>query len=334
MLGALLFVRPQLGFEPFVLGLRPAARPGTGQRVGVQCAILQFDERFRRSARKFDIVTGKVEHIRGGIGRAEHPVGIKQTARSLRGQRIGKHDLKDISLPDVLLGPFDHSAVGFLGKMGCQLGFQPELREMGTCAAVQECFHLIERLFRLCIGTLQIFGEHTGNQQKLLSVMIKDNDLVKQHQVDVSEVVVFRFAQAERRLGVLHIVVREISDQTTGERRHSVQPCSAVILQNRTDCIARMRDLRGFLLRLLALRAASDAQSTVRAGQLECGRIAQKGVAAPTLVAFDAFQQIAVLAGGAQRPHDLDRGKAVGIQCAAEGNATDLRILRDLFHFG
>ena len=96
VLGPLLFVRQQFPFQPAILRLRPPPGPGARQGEGVQHAVLQLHQGFRRRTGDLHIVAGEVEHVGGGVLRAQRPVDVEHAALRPGGQRIGKHHLEDV----------------------------------------------------------------------------------------------------------------------------------------------------------------------------------------------------------------------------------------------
>jgi len=88
--------------------------------------------------------------------------------------------------------------------------------------------------------------------------MVKYDNAVKQHQVNIAEIIVFQFGKVECRLSVMDVVVREIADQTAGKRRHIRQLRAFVGSQDLTDSLARMGDGAVFFGCQLVLLAGAD----------------------------------------------------------------------------
>ena len=65
-------------FQAVVLFLRLSARPGAGEREGVKNAVLKFCECLGRGTGHFHVGAGEVEHVRGRVQCAEHPVSIEK----------------------------------------------------------------------------------------------------------------------------------------------------------------------------------------------------------------------------------------------------------------
>ena len=77
MLGEFLFIREQLSLECRILRRILAARSRAGKREGVQFAVLEFDQRLRRSARNLESRARQEEEIGRRIQGPERPVGIE-----------------------------------------------------------------------------------------------------------------------------------------------------------------------------------------------------------------------------------------------------------------
>ena len=114
VLRQLLLIGKQLRLQSEVLFCSPAPGAGAGQRKGMEDAVLQLHQGFWRGAGQLDVIACKVKHVGRGIFRAQDTVGVQKGPFKTGLQAVGEHDLEDISLTDVLFGPFHHCAVGRL----------------------------------------------------------------------------------------------------------------------------------------------------------------------------------------------------------------------------
>ena len=137
VLGTLFFIPEKLLLQLPVFGARLASGAGSGQREGIQGPVLEFCQCFGRCAGYFDVVTGKVEHIGGGVGGAEHPVYIEETALSLRLHGVGENHLKNIAFLDVVPGLFHHVHKALFGKAKLQRRGKMQGAEYRLCAGGQ-----------------------------------------------------------------------------------------------------------------------------------------------------------------------------------------------------
>ena len=88
MLGQLFLVGKQFGFQNLILVLGLSSRPCSRQRESMQDAVLQLDQRLRRSAGDLNVRPRKIEHIRRRIDGAQHPVCSEQTALKPGGKAV------------------------------------------------------------------------------------------------------------------------------------------------------------------------------------------------------------------------------------------------------
>ena len=166
----------------------------------MQHAVLQLDERFRRGARDLHIRTGKIEHIGRGIDRPQHAVGIEQRAGERCAETIGKHDLEDIALVDIVLCLFDHFAVGLFAEERCQFAGHAAFGLCGFLAVLHELCHLCKPAQRLVIFGFRFIEPHIRNEDQLLPEVIERDDLIEQHQIEILEMCVVFLCGADARL--------------------------------------------------------------------------------------------------------------------------------------
>lgn len=175
--------------------------------------------------------------------------------------------------------------------------------------------------------------QHTGNQQYLLSIMVKCNDRIKQHQIHVPEVLLLMIRQLQLWLTVLDIIVRKISDQPSGKRRHLFQNRTSVLSQYASKRIARMRYRKPVLLRLSIRPCFPDFHLSVRTGDFHRRLVSKKCVASPHLCLTGTFQHKAMAARATQSAHDLHRRIAVRIQLPANRDSSVLATICKRLNF-
>jgi len=85
----------------------------------------------------------------------------------------------------------------------------------------QELLHVVQLPLRSMIIDLQIIGLDIQDQDQLLSVIVKSDDFVEQHQVHILEAFLVLRIQPQGRFAVFDIVIGKISYQTSGKGRQS-----------------------------------------------------------------------------------------------------------------
>ena len=123
--GDFLGVDEKIRFQSFVFFLGLSSGTGSGKGKGMEHAIFQFYQRLRGRAGDFHVGSGKIEHVRGRVHGPQDPVGIEQASLKRRAEPVGQHNLENVSLIDVLLCFFHHSAISVPVKEGRHLAQQP-----------------------------------------------------------------------------------------------------------------------------------------------------------------------------------------------------------------
>ena len=180
--------------------------------------MFQLDQGFRRGARNFHIGTRKVKHIGRRIDGAEDPVGIQKTARKGSAQPVGKDDLKDITFPDMMLGLLDHAAKSFFVVKSGDIAQQFPARLLFLLPGSEEGSQLLELQNSLVVTGFQIIQPHIDYKDDLLPEMVKGDDLVEEHQVEVLKTFGILDFPADCRFAVSQIMIGKIPYQSTGER--------------------------------------------------------------------------------------------------------------------
>ena len=70
-----------------------------------------------------------------------------------------------------------------------------------------------------------------------MSEVVEDDQLVEQQQIDVLEALRILGIQPEGRLSILEVIIREIADEASGERRESLDAGAPVLIKNLADLL-------------------------------------------------------------------------------------------------
>ena len=267
------------GVEP--LGLVPA------RGEGVQHAVPELHQGLRRCACHLDVASGEVEHVGRRVGGPQHPVDVQQASVHLRLQTVGEHDLEDVALADVLLGPHDHGAVLLLGEERCEVGSQPDGDMLPGLPVLYYLHHGVDDGARLRV--VPPAGQDVGYDRDRLPEVVEGDHLVEEHQIGVLEPLVVSGVYPQAGLCVLDVVVGEVSDQAAGERWHVLHSRAPVAGQHVPDHVRGML-VRDDLLPFVGRHGhcslgADDVQKRVEP---------QERVPSPALPVLDALQDVAV----------------------------------------
>lgn len=160
MLGQFLFICQQVTLQRYILRLGLAARPGTGQREGMQHAVLQLDKGFGRGPCHLDIGARKIEHVGRWIDGAQHSIGSEQAALKRCREPVGQDDLKNIAFINMTACLFDHGAVGSLIKQRRHLAQQTTGTLPAFLAAAQKFCHPRKLPQRLVVLSIDFLNFH------------------------------------------------------------------------------------------------------------------------------------------------------------------------------
>ena len=117
----------------------------------------------------------------------------------------------------MVLGMLDHTGKFCFIVRGSELRLEVERLEDGTRPALQEGHHFLDLAPGPFVGGFKVIGPDACDEDELLLVRIKDDEFVKEHEVDVLEIRILSVVQLERRLCVLDIVIGEIADKAACE---------------------------------------------------------------------------------------------------------------------
>ena len=178
----LLFVGQKFGFQCFVLGFRLPAGPGACQREGVEHAVFQLHQGFRRCPGHLHVGAGEVEHVGRRVGGPEHPVGVKEASLKGGGEAVGEDDLENVSLADILLCFFHHPTVGVPVEKRRHLAGQMAAGLLFLLPVPEEGGHLLKLHHRPVVAGLRFVQTHVGDEDDFLAEVIECDDLVEARQ--------------------------------------------------------------------------------------------------------------------------------------------------------
>ena len=328
MLRALLRILQKPFLQLPVFLIRLSSRPGSRQRKGPYHSVLHLDQRFRRSPGDFHIITGKIKHIRRRIGGTQNPVGIQQAPLVARLHGIGKHQLEDVSLMNIMPDFFNLLAVFLFGENRFQLFQKASPLNFLRLPMPDNLFHFIQSHHRPAVALVQMIRIRIDDQNDLLAEIVITDQLVKKHQVHIIKTILIRSVQFKRRLPVLDIFIGKVTDQPSRQRRKILQSGRAVLLNHLLDKNPRMIGLH-----LLFLSpSGDDCQQMILTGNLHGRIITQKCITSPLSGILHAFQQKAVAADLLQRPQRLHRRTDIRQDLPGHRNASVIPRCRDPLH--
>ena len=114
---------------------------------------------------------------------------------------------------------FDHLAVARPVKQRSDLSQQPSAGFLTLFSVFEQISHLTKLRRRPVVADLNVVEPHIGYQNDLLLHIVKGDDLVEQHEVNVLERLAVLDLASYARLAVAEIIVGEIADQAACEGR-------------------------------------------------------------------------------------------------------------------
>ena len=232
VLRKLFFVRQKFGFQSPIFRICFSSRPGPRQRECVQHTVLQLDEGLGGRARNFDIRSGEIEHIRGRIDRAQDAVGVKEASFKGRAEAVREHDLENISLVYVVLCLFHHAAELFPLKERGHLAEELSARFVFLFPVPEKVCELLKFHDCLSVSDFGILKRHVDDERDLLPKVIKGDDLVKKHQIDVFESLIVFHRTSRGRFAVTEIVIGKISDESPRKRRKIIKTGAFIVCED------------------------------------------------------------------------------------------------------
>ena len=161
---------------------------------------------------------------------------------------------------------------------------------------------------RFSVSGLRVSERHVDDERDLLPQMVKGDDLVKEHEIDVLEGLAVLHGASHGRLTVAEIIIGKISDQ-------SARKGWEIIKSRAPEVGEDLSEITGRILRLYS--EAADLHFPVYACDIELRIVSEEGIAAEGLIGLGGFQEIAVRRDIFQDSQHFDRGRKVREDLAA-----------------
>ena len=197
----------------------------------------------------------------------------------------------------MMLGLLYHTAIGFLVKQRSYLRFQPARLIRPGLPMDDQLRHLLQLLRCPAVFLLKVFQPYVHDQHDFASVIVEGNHLVEEHQVHILEALRILCVQLQGGLGILQIIVGEISHQPTGKGGHPMKYGTSILLQNLPDVLSGITGGKASVTHL---------HLAVGTGDFQLRFVAEKGISAPFFPVLHGLQHITVVRNIFQNPHHLD----------------------------
>ncbi len=138
--------------------------------------------------------------------------------------------------------------------------------------------------------------------------MVKGDDLVKEHEIDVLEGLAVFHGASHGRFAIAEIIIGKVSDEPA---RKGWEIIKSRALEVGKD----LSEITGRILRLYS--EASDFHFPVYVCNIELRVVSEEGIAAKGLIGLGGFQEIAVRRDVFQDSQHFDRGRKVREDLAA-----------------
>ena len=185
-----------------------------------------------------------------------------------------------------MLCPTYHVTEPFLLKQRLHCACKMSARFTLSCSVHQKICHLRELHLGFVVTCFRIAQIQIADQDDLLPVVVKGDDLVKKHQIHVLKVFRILYFCFHRRFGIGQIVIGKISDQSSGERWQILHFRTAVILQDLPDVGRRVVRMKMQRTRL---------KLSVHTGDLHFRIVSEKCIPPPFGPVLHGFQHITVV---------------------------------------
>ena len=151
-------------------------------------------------------------------------------------------------------------------KLG-ELGSQSAGRLFDGRAVHQKICHFFKVCAGFCVGAFSIGKFDVGYQHYPSAVVIKGDDLIKQHKIGIFEMLAVIDRNLYAWLAVAYEIVGEVADKSACERRQTLYLRAAVVRKQLADMLC------GVVCRYLLI---ADGEGGIIAGEAKCGIIAHK----------------------------------------------------------
>ena len=90
-----------------------------------------------------------------------------------------------------MLRRFHHLAIFFFRELRFDFRFKPDRREDFFLTLFDQLCHFFQFFTGLFIGLFQIICHHTCDEKNLLAVVVECDHIIKQHQIQIPEILLF-----------------------------------------------------------------------------------------------------------------------------------------------
>ena len=293
VLGQLLGIGQQLGFQRLVLRLIAAAGAGAGDGAYRDHALLVPHQDLRRGADHMKVLQVEEEHVGRGIKAAQRTVEI-QWRRSKRNRHaLGEHHLHDVAVGDVFTRLLHRGLETLLGEAGNKV-LLAHLGRAGNLGAFHRLLQQSHQLVQASLTLLQcsrLGRVHVHHHKQFSAEVIEHHDFIGKHQQDVGGTDQIRIGTlGQAWLDVAHSVVAEVADQAAGELRQTIHLRHLV---TRLEGLDKGQWIGDRLL--LDHHVVGDDGDLVTAyAEYRARRQADDGVTPPLLAALHRLEQVGV----------------------------------------
>ena len=145
--------------------------------------------------------------------------------------------LEDIALADMVLRALDHSAVLFFIEQRCDLALEPSALFLRLFAVLEQSGELMQLFCGSVVAVAAVLDAHVCDKNDFLPHVVKGDDLVEEHEVDVLERLAVLDLALYAGLAVAEVVVGEVAYQTACERRKVIKARALVFRQKRAEIV-------------------------------------------------------------------------------------------------
>ena len=187
----------------------------------------------------------------------------------------------------------DQRRIFFRRKLRAEVRGHMSARLLDRRFALQKVPHLPQGLDRRRIVFFQPVELHIDKQDDFLPVVVKSDNLRKEHEVHILKALAVPVREPQGRLRIFHIIVSKVADQAAGKGREFRNARRAVAIEQRPDFLLRVRR---------AVHLFSDFNRAVEAADRESRIIAEKAVTPPALLILRRLKEKTVGTLSAQYP--------------------------------
>ena len=296
VLRAFLLVGEEFSGQGYIFFGSAPARPGAGDRAGLDRAALGTGHHFRGRSRDHQPVKVEVIHVRRRVHHPERPVEVEGVDGERRLEALGRDDLDDVPGGHVVLGLAHHLEIPLPAGIGHRLGKRPASRTAPRKAQSvgERRADFADGCLDLCLGgVVGLVGQarvgNAGVYHHLDHVAgaVEDQHAVGQqeHRIGKTQRVLDAFRET---LEATYRVVGQIADETAVEGGQTLDVRGDHVLKYVPERRQGIRALGGFgpaVAQIAALDLVSPALDN------DSRPRSQKRIAGDALAAFDRFHQ-------------------------------------------